>query len=153
MRYNFTMRKTVTIIAFFIVIVLAGFIGIKELENGEPAYIEYQTERGKTIRLYTPQANGTIKSPLVIKGEARGNWFFEASFPITLVDWDGLIIAESYATAEGDWMTTEFVPFTATLEFKKPTYKNNGALILQKDNPSGLPEHDDALEIPIFFSE
>ena len=27
-----------------------------------------------------------------------------------------------------------------------------GSLILKKDNPSGMPEHDDALEIPIFFA-
>lgn len=27
------------------------------------------------------------------------------------------------------------------------------ALILQKSNPSGLPGHEDAFEIPIFLSE
>jgi len=26
---------------------------------------------------------------------------------------------------------------------------DNGTLILEKDNPSGLPEHDDSLEIPV----
>jgi len=30
-------------------------------------------------------------------------------------------------------------------------FSRRGALILQKDNPSGLPEHDDALEISIRF--
>jgi len=150
------MRKTIIVIVIFIGIVILGVLGIFELktENTEnPKYVEYQTERGNILRLKTPQANDTIKSPLVIKGEAKGIWFFEASFPVTLVNWDGLIIAESYATAEGDWMTTEYVPFTATLEFETPTYKNNGALILQRDNPSDLPENDDSLEIPIFFSE
>jgi hypothetical protein len=92
-----------------------------------------------------------ISSPLVLTGEARGIWFFEASFPVILTDWDGLIIAQGYAQADTDWMTTDFVPFTSTLTFDKPTYKDNGFLILRKDNPSGLPENDEFVEIPIIF--
>lgn len=103
------------------------------------------------IRVSSPRPNQVISSPLVIEGEARGSWFFEASFPVVVTDWDGLIIAQGVATAKGDWMTTDFVPFTATLTFKNPTYKNNGSLILKKDNPSGLPQNDNALEIPIIF--
>ena len=110
-----------------------------------------ELEKNNLIRITTPRPNDVIKSPLEITGEARGVWFFEANFPIVLTDWDGLIIAESYATAQSEWMTKEFVPFKATLIFKNPQYKNNGTLILKKDNPSGLPEHDDALEIPILF--
>ncbi|OGE80894.1 MAG: hypothetical protein A2826_01755 [Candidatus Doudnabacteria bacterium RIFCSPHIGHO2_01_FULL_43_23] len=92
-----------------------------------------------------------ISSPLVLTGEARGTWFFEASFPVVLTDWDGLIIAQGYAQADTNWMTTDFVPFKSTLTFDKPAYKDNGSLILRKDNPSGLPENDDFIEIPILF--
>lgn len=112
-----------------------------------------ELEKMDLIVLNSPRPNEIIKSPLVIKGQARGNWFFEASFPVMLTDWDGLIIAQGIAKAEGEWMTTEFVPFTATLNFENPKYKNNGTLILKKDNASGLPEHDDALEIPVFFGK
>src|SRR3989344_1504240 len=104
-------------------------------------------------RLDSPQPGAVITSPLIVKGEARGNWFFEASFPLVLVDWDGKIIAESYAQAKDEWMMEEFVPFEGTLVFEKPIYGVRGALILKKDNPSGLPEHDDALEIPIMFTD
>ncbi len=103
------------------------------------------------IEVYNPLMGGTISSPLVITGEARGNWYFEADFPIVLVDWDGLIIAEAIAQAQDDWMTEDFVPFRATIEFEQPEFGDRGTLILRKDNPSGLPENDDALEIPIFF--
>ncbi len=52
-------------------------------------------------------------------------------------------------------MTSEFVPFEAVLKFEKPAsikgVVNKGSLILKKDNPSGLPKNDDALEIPILF--
>jgi len=107
------------------------------------------------IQLSNPRPNQVIKSPLVVTGVARGSWFFEASFPVFLVNWDGLIIAQGIAQAKSDWMTTGFVPFEAILTFvvDKDVYSTRGALILKKDNPSGLPEHDDALEIPIVFQK
>lgn len=114
-----------------------------------------ELEKANLIHLDSPRPNQIIQSPLVITGQARGNWFFEASFPVFLVNWDGLIIAEGIAQAKSDWMTTDFVPFEATLTFAvdKDVYSTRGALILKKDNPSGLPEHDDALEIPILFQK
>lgn len=107
------------------------------------------------IVLNTPKAGTEITSPVTLTGKARGNWFFEASFPIMIVNWDGLIIGEGIATAQGDWMTTEFVPFTATITYDiaPETPYDRGAIILKKDNPSGLPENDDAIEIPVTFSE
>jgi len=110
-----------------------------------------ELEKMDLIRLHSPRPGEEIASPVLVSGEARGNWFFEGSFPVFLVDWDGLIIAEGLATAQSEWMTEEFVPFTVELKFDKPSYKNNGALILKKDNPSGLPQYDDALEIPVYF--
>ena len=96
-----------------------------------------------------------ILSPLTLSGRARGTWYFEGSFPVVLTDWDGKIIAQGHATANGEWMTTSFVPFTATLDFVKPVAGNGdgerGFLILEKDNPSGLPEYDDSLEMPVYF--
>jgi hypothetical protein len=105
------------------------------------------------IVLDSPLPKATITSPLAISGKARGNWFFEGSFPISLVNWDGLIIAEGYATAQGEWMTTDYVPFTATITFTTPTNtpSKRGWLILQKDNPSGEPKFDNALEVEIQY--
>ncbi|MFH1769676.1 MAG: Gmad2 immunoglobulin-like domain-containing protein [Parcubacteria group bacterium] len=99
----------------------------------------------------SPEEDEIISSPLEITGEAVGNWFFEASFPIVLVNWDGLIIGEGLATAQDDWMTEDYVPFTATIEFEVPEFGDNGTLIFQKDNPSGLPENDDAVEMSVMF--
>ena len=116
------------------------------------------TAHADLITLTTPLPNSVVANPLLISGSARGNWYFEGSFPIVLTNWDGLIIAEGYATALGEWMTKDFVPFSATLEFtslypgKGQDFMKRGSLILKKDNPSGLPENDDALEIPIQFT-
>lgn len=105
------------------------------------------------ITVTSPNPGEAVTSPLTIEGSARGFWFFEATFPVVLTNWDGLIIAEGFATAEGEWMTEDFVPFSAELTFTTPenTPSNRGTLILQKANPSGLPENDDAIEIPIVF--
>lgn len=104
------------------------------------------------IILESPRVENTVSSPLVVRGEARGTWFFEATFPVILTDWDGRIIAETYATAQDEWMTEAYVPFEATIEFDVDTsVSNRGSLILQKANPSDLPENDNALEITIYF--
>jgi len=114
-------------------------------------YTGNELEKIDLIRIDYPRPNQEIESPLIIKGEARGYWFFEGDFPVVLTDWDGLIIAQAIAQAKGEWMTEDFVQFEAQLEFEKPQYNNKGTLILRKDNPSGLPENDDALEIPVIF--
>lgn len=108
------------------------------------------------VILDEPLPESFVSSPLTVRGKARGTWFFEASFPVILTDWDGRIIAETYAQAQSDWMTTEFVPFEATVTFDTPAgpginQPNRGFLILKKDNPSDLPEFDDAREIMVFF--
>ncbi len=158
------MRKTLPIIIIIITIISLVFVVlyfktktgkliIKEeiIEDVKVVDQGNELEKANLIRLTTPRPNEVIKSPLVIKGEARGNWYFEASFPVELQDVNGVKIAEWYATAEGEWMTEEFVPFTTTLNFEIPAGMKSGTLILRKDNASGLPEHDDALTIPVLF--
>ena len=98
----------------------------------------------------SPQPNAVVKSPLTVKGEARGNWYFEASFPVKLLDANGNQLAIIPAQAQGEWMTTNFVPFQGTLTFSTPTTAT-GTLVFEKDNPSGLPEHDDSYSIPVRF--
>jgi len=85
----------------------------------------------------------------VVTGEARGTWFFEASFPVKLLDARGNVIGTALAEAKGAWMTPHFVPFEARLKFT--TRSQSGTLVLEKDNPSGLPQHADSLSIGIRF--
>lgn len=109
-----------------------------------------EVEKIDLIKLTAPRPNEIIKSPVTIEGEARGTWFFEASFPVKLWDTTGKELAVGIAQAQGDWMTEDFVPFKVTLEFETPAIKR-GLLILEKDNPSGLKENEDSLRIPIRF--
>jgi len=103
------------------------------------------------IKIVSPQANEKVSSPILIKGEARGIWFFEATFPVKLYDENNNLIVQSYATAKSDWMTENFVPFEASLDFSVEQ-EQKGTLVLEKDNPSDLPEYSDEIRIPIILS-
>ncbi len=110
-----------------------------------------ELEKSDLIRMETPRPNGAVGSPLTIRGEARGYWYFEASFPVVLIDEAGSVLAEYYATAQDEWMTESFVPFETMLTFAQQPAGSRGTLILKKDNPSGLSEHDDELRVPVVF--
>jgi hypothetical protein len=103
------------------------------------------------IRVASPQANATVASPLTVTGEARGTWFFEAQFPVRIVDANGNELGSSTAHALGDWMTANFVPFTANITFRDPATAT-GTLVFEKDNPSGLPQNAAEIRIPIRFN-
>lgn len=121
------------------------------LANGDLVKIAPNGDKSDLIRVGIPAYLTHISSPLTISGEARGVWYFEASFPIVLTDLEGNIIAQHYAEAQGEWMTEDFVPFKATLEFEKPASTTKAILILKKDNPSGLPEHEDEIKVPVIL--
>ena len=107
--------------------------------------------RSDLIILDSPLPGANISSPLTIKGQARGTWFFEGDFPIILEDGQGKNIAVSYATAKGEWMTTDYVEFEGKILFKSQLSGQRGTLILKKDNPTGQAKFDDALKIPVNF--
>jgi len=111
-----------------------------------------ELEKINLIRINNPRPNDLVESPLFIKGEARGFWFFEADFPVKLFDGNGFLLGITPAQAQGDWMTEDFVSFQTTLLFAVPSTPK-GRLILEKDNPSGLPEQADELIIPVYFKE
>ena len=108
------------------------------------------SQANSDILVISPSPTDLVSSPLSVTGQAKGTWYFEASFPVRLLDADGNEIAVTPAQAQGDWMTEDFVPFTAVLEFEQPQTPT-GTLVLQKDNPSGLPEYDDSISIPVLF--
>ncbi len=145
-------RRTVLVYRILgVIFILLGSVVFAGVQKEMPEELATTTGNTDIIRLTSPRSGEAIESPLIITGEARGPWYFEATFPVVLTDWDGLIIAQHYAEAQDSWMTTEYVPFRAVLEFEKPAYGERGSLILRKSNASGLPEHDDALEISIKF--
>ncbi len=119
-----------------------GQIFVKSIDNS--------SEKADLIRLEYPDLKQTISSsPILLQGQARGNWFFEASFPVEIIDMSGNLLHIGVATAQNEnWMTTNFVPFTAALELEND-FQGPALIVLHKHNPSDYRELDDALMVPI----
>ncbi|MFH1030692.1 MAG: GerMN domain-containing protein [bacterium] len=119
----------------------------KQIEDSETGR---ESDKSNLIRVEIPKPDDIIFSPLTVKGEARGNWFFEGSFPVKLYNENNNLLSVSIAQAKGEWMTENLVPFEAEIVFDNPG-QGKGTLVFEKDNPSDMPELDDELRIPVFF--
>jgi hypothetical protein len=109
--------------------------------------ITYTKASADLIQIDTPQPGAVTGQRFEVRGRARGSWYFEASFPIDVLDANGTKLTTVVAQAQGEWMTTEFVPFIAPVNVG--TYSGAATLVLHKDNPSGLPENDASIAYPI----
>jgi hypothetical protein len=107
--------------------------------------------RNDSIVVLAPVPREMITSPLLVRGRARGTWFFEGDFPVILKDITGRIIASGFAAAKSDWMTREFVDFEGVMEFEKPDVFDSAILVFKKDNPSDRPKFDDEIEFFVFL--
>ena len=105
--------------------------------------------REEFISIQTPEPGTVVNSPLIIKGRARGSWFFEGDFPVVLEDAAGNVLARSFVTAEEEWMTQEFVTFTGEISFTNTVEGLAGKLIFKKDNPTDRRDLDDSSAIPV----
>jgi hypothetical protein len=106
------------------------------------------------IKITAPRSGQTIASPFTVTGSARGNWFFEASAPVYLQDESDKKIAQGIITAQGDWMTTNFVPFTGTLTWTSTSTgtSTKGFVVFMNDNPSGLASLQKTVKVPVFIA-
>jgi hypothetical protein len=102
------------------------------------------------IVVESPKLGDEVSSPLTMRGRARGSWYFEASAPVMVIDTTGKILGRGHVEAQGEWMTSEFVPFEGKVAFDKPTTEG-GAIIFMNDNPSGEESRAKYLAVPVFF--
>lgn len=107
-------------------------------------------EADSVIRINQPSPGQVIHSPLTITGVARGYWYFEGDFKVSLTDQQGNELTAAVASAQGEWMTEEFVPFTAEMSFESPD-DERGYLVFQRANPSGLPENAEEHRLAVVF--
>lgn len=146
------MKKTIILSIILLIIFVSVFLIFDWGRRGNIASDATATSTIEfPISVEIPVMNQIVKSPIKISGKAKGNWFFEGSFPIQLVDSNGNVLGRSLATSTSDWMTTDFIPFTSELSFEKATSTTRAVLILKKDNPSGNPDLDQNIYIPLIL--
>ncbi len=102
----------------------------------------------KNVSIFAPASGASVEQTFDVAGIAPNAWYFEAVFPIQVRDPEDNVIARGQGQAQSDWTTPGPVPFKATITLNAP-YHGSATLILMKDNPSGLPENDDSVTLPI----
>ncbi len=106
------------------------------------------SDLGAFVMVEAPAPGQDVTSPLTVSGQAVGPWFFEGSFPLEIVTLDGELVATGYVTADGEWMTTDFVGFGGAIEFEV-AQATAAYLVLRRANPSDLPENDAAVRVAV----
>lgn len=115
------------------------------MPTAQATYINASVDK---IVVTAPLPGAIVGNTFAVSGKARGGWYFEASFPLNVLSLTGTRLVEMPVQAQGEWMTAEFVPFSAQVTILA-NYKGAATLVLKNDNPSGLPENDASISIPI----
>ncbi len=146
--------KSFIIFILIIVVVIGGAVWWAKQKTPEPTpqviapQITYTNSSSDLIQVELPLPGAVVGKEFSVIGKARGTWYFEASFPIQLLDKNGQELWSGPAQAQGEWMTPDFVPFKVDLKVPT-TYIGPATLILHKDNPSGLPQNEASISFPI----
>ncbi len=109
----------------------------------------YVNASADDIMVSLPYPGAVTGKTFSVIGEARGYWFFEASFPAELKTADGTVLWQGPVTTDAEWMTADFVPFRADIIVSDQSFIGPAVLVLKRDNPSGEPENDASLSFDI----
>ena len=104
------------------------------------------------VVILSPNLTLPLKSPQKIIGLIDKSWVFEASFPLELFDSQLRSLFRGTASAP-NWLDKDstYTDFSANIKFS--TKKPNGFLLIKNDNPSGIPENNKSIQIPVIFSK
>ena len=113
--------------------------------------VQHVTKTNKDLVSFSLISGSTVSGKLEIMGAIAGGYFNEGSMPVTILDADKKILKITSATAKSDWTTAAPILFTSALDFtglpKGPAF-----IELHNDNPSGMPQNDKSILIPIVIS-
>lgn len=140
------MNKFATIFFVFILMV-GGLYAVGFLQKNLPSEANKNTmlkEIEYNEKTYVFRNLMGISEQFKIKGQAKGTWFFEASFPIEIQSNSGDSLKTFIAQAKQDWMTEDFVEFESDIDLTDLGLKsgNKIKIVFHKDNPSGDPRKD-----------
>ena len=142
--------KLLILIAIIILVIIGVLFLHQQNKIQKTEMSQFQNEED-IIHLFSPQPNELITGRFTIKGEARGSWFFEGTAPYYILSSDLVTVTSGVITAQGDWMTNEFVLFSGEVNFTP--FIESGYLVLKNDNPSGLAEKNLYYMVPLKFQQ
>ena len=129
----------IIIVSIFVFNIYERYLTIKKINDAKDIII-----------IDSPKPYQKVQVPIIIKGKAKGSFFFEGTFPIRIEDENGNLIVSDYIMTKENWMTENFVSFETYFYFEKGNLRK-GFIIFEKANPSGLLENKFEIKIPLYF--
>ncbi|MCX8094944.1 MAG: Gmad2 immunoglobulin-like domain-containing protein [Caldisericia bacterium] len=129
----------IIIILIFVLNFYQRYLTLKKIKDAE-----------NLIMVEKPKPYEKIQNPVLIKGKAKGYFFFEATFPIKIIDENGNVLLTDYIETKDNWMTENFVSFEKYININFGKTKR-GFIVFERANPSGLKENQFELYIPVYF--
>lgn len=109
--------------------------------------------RFDVIDLDLPELGSVVRSPLRVVGEARGWWFLERTFPVSLETMDGMVIASSTATAAKEWTPDALVPFTAELTWDAARTATGSVALVLREATTTAATTTERLVLPLWLED
>lgn len=150
-------------IIIILLVIIIGFLAYFALKIKTPTVVPGQTNStpiNQTQMTATGKANVSdlvsfsivagqeVSGVMNATGEIQGGYFFEANILSSILDVNKKIIRAGHGTATTDWMTSDPVSFSTTLDFtglpKGPAFVS-----IHNDNPSDMRENDKEILIPV----
>lgn len=129
----------IIIVSIFVFNIYERYLTIKKINDAKDIII-----------IDSPKPYQKVQVTIIIKGKAKGSFFFEGTFPIRIEDENGNLIVSDYIMTKENWMTENFVSFETHFYFEKGNLRK-GFIIFEKANPSGLLENKFEIRIPLYF--
>ncbi len=92
----------------------------------------------------------SLSGVTTITGSLKGAYFFEATATGKVLDENKNTLKTFPLTSTSDWMTTDAVSFTGTVDLTG-IRATQGYIRLGNENPSGDPSGDKYVDIPVVF--
>jgi Immunoglobulin-like domain of bacterial spore germination len=103
------------------------------------------------VTVLEPEANTLITSPLEIRGELEGGWYFGNEMTVRLTTSEGKVLTEGLLAGLEEWNGQDTLPFEISLVFETPTATSGVLSIVKEIETVGAGETK--IQIPVLFTE
>jgi len=151
--------KIVTIIILIVVFLVVGFfiyLGNHKIPTNQITLNEFEEVNPEVLGnkddlvSFSIAPGAFVSGNMAINGTVKNAYFFEGNILVNVLDANKNLLKTGYGTATTDWMTSGPVSFKADIDFSGlsvgPAY-----IEIHNDNPSGLPENDKSILIPVII--
>lgn len=150
-KWSFATKVVLGIV--LIVVILGGIYLYTSKKVDAPVVDENNSEvlgNKEDLVSFSVKAGDTVSGMLNLSGSVKNAYFFEGNILISLLDSNQNVLKQGYGTATTDWMTTEPISFTSSID--STGLNGSGFILIQNDDPSdGEGGPAKKIFIPVIF--